>query len=160
METKYYICNIFGDVIVDKDTYKLIDGGIKVLAKKQNFFNFKFIIMKDIITGTILVDKPFSLATHDSIYGAAYKKMINKSSLVVVNKELLSKENMKEILKSMTKEDIEAYVNKINELKGKYSDALDRVRKEERERRKEDRIIEDSISKEAGRIRKIGRRLY
>ena len=28
METKYYICNIFGDVIVDKDTYKLIDGGI------------------------------------------------------------------------------------------------------------------------------------
>ena len=168
MFEKYYgVCDILGDYKVKNviDAY-MGEREFEVLfefrkigmidAESKEYIG-DYVIGKDIITGTPLYLRNKYVIELEQ---AAEKKMIRKGKLIILFYKQISEKEMKEKLQSMSKEDIEQYVKRINSIKEKYAKARINAKEAKKQQRANSRNQSRLLNLEKGRVKELVRNIH
>lgn len=155
----YAVCDILNtgkEVDSDKSFKALVE------CRGNNKGGSIIYIGNDMITNT-----PFIYCStyhfHRKLSEAAEKGYIKKGRLIACDFDYLTKEEMIKRLQSMSEEDIKKYAEGIEKIKSNYSAALKDAKKnakiKKNEKRELEKLQEETLKSEKGRIKNIVKRL-
>ncbi len=168
MFEKYYgVCDILGDYKITNyfDAY-MGEREFEVLFefRKHGMFDAEskeyigdYVIGKDIITGTPLYARDRYVTELEQ---AAEKGMLKKGKLIILFYKQIPEKEMKEKLQSMSQEDIERYVNRINSIKEKYAKEMIDAKEAKKQQKANSRNQSRLLKFEKGRVKGLVRNLH
>ena len=152
-EKRYGLCSILGEQgfeCIGKDGYNTIIE-YREFIKNTGTSYTPVAIGKDMITGTPLRSLPWDTAP-GTLEEAAERKLIKKDGLIVSHYWNMGRKEIIEILKGMSKEDVEAYAARINGLKVIYAEAAKNQKASVEEARLTAKYQKNKIKEERERL--------
>ena len=161
MFEKYYgVCDILGaPKLVDTCAFNVLFEFRKIgmIDSESKEYIGDYIFGKDVITGTPLYSGDRYVT---ELERAAEKKMLKKGKLIIYLYKQISEKEMKEKLQSMSKEDIERYVNRINLIKEEYARAKINAREAKKQQRENSRNQSRLLKLEKGRVKGLVKNIH
>jgi hypothetical protein len=152
-EKRYGLCSILGETefeAIGKNGYNTLIE-YREFIKNTGRSRTPIIIGKDMITGTSLRSLPWNTSP-GTLEEAAEMKAIKKDCLIVNYYSNISRKEIIDILKGMSKEDVETYAARINGLKEMYAEAAKNQRISVQEVKLTTKYQKDKIKEEKERL--------